>query len=193
MKVVGIILAAGSSRRFGDADKLLMEINGKPLIRHAVDCALESHCAEVHVITRLDADRIEATLAGLPITIWSNPRHADGIGASIAFGIANLSTGVDGALILPADMPWMETTLLNTLIERFAAAGGGSIVYPTTSEGEQRNPVIWPKAEFGHLRKLNTDKGGRNLMANRPTAKIAVKASNNGAFRDIDTLGDIHG
>ena len=34
-----ILLAAGLSERFGDEDKLLALLNGKPIIQHAIEAA----------------------------------------------------------------------------------------------------------------------------------------------------------
>lgn len=193
MKVACIILAAGRSQRFGEADKLLLEINGKPLIRHAVDCALASRCSLVHVVTQPDAGPIETALAGLPVIMRGNPRYAEGIGTSIACGVAGLGPDTDGAMILPADMPWMQASVLNALIEHFEGSGGRSIVYPTTAAGEQRNPVVWPRPQFHALCELEGDVGGRALLDAATGAKIPVTVSSDSVFRDVDTPRDVTG
>lgn len=191
MKIAAIVLAAGSSSRFGAANKLLAEVGGKPLIRRAVDCALQSSSAEVHVIVRPADTGLEGAIAGLPVNIGRNPRHAGGMGASISFAVAALAPDIDGALILPADMPWMEPSLLDTLIERFEAAGGGVIAYPATADGEQRNPVLWPECEFANLSRLEPSCGARALIHASKTPKIHINVCNERVFRDVDTPGDL--
>ena len=49
--VAAVILAAGESRRSGDANKLLFEAGGAPLVRRAAGAALASRAAEVITVT----------------------------------------------------------------------------------------------------------------------------------------------
>jgi len=191
MKVACIILAAGRSQRFGEADKLLAKVNGKLLIRSSAECALKSQCTVVQIVTRPDADQLLEALSGLRVVIRPNPQFAEGIGSSIACGISGLAPNIAGALILPADMPWMQSSLLNTLIEHFRAKGGKSIVYPTTPQGEQRNPVLWPQSEFSNLIKLNGDQGARRLIAATTAEKVEITVQRDEVFRDVDTPTDV--
>lgn len=193
MNIACIILAAGLSRRFGEADKLLVEVGGKPLIWHAARCALNSRCNSVVVVTKPDAARRISALDGLAVSFCPNTNYANGIGSSISAGIASLAADIDGALILPADMPWMESGLIDRLIAEFEGCGGKAVVYPTTATGEQRNPVLWPRSEFRSLLNLNADQGARGLIASRPVDRIEVKVANDAIFRDIDTPDDIPG
>ena len=90
MKVDCIVLAAGLSRRFGETDKLLVEVGGQPLIRRAATCALNTRCNRVVVVTGKDAAQISSALNGLAVTLCPNSAHTDGIGSSISAGIASL-------------------------------------------------------------------------------------------------------
>ena len=51
MKIGAVLLAAGRSQRFGDGDKLLAEINGRPLISHALAALGDSSVADIAIVT----------------------------------------------------------------------------------------------------------------------------------------------
>ncbi|MBU1211623.1 MAG: nucleotidyltransferase family protein [Alphaproteobacteria bacterium] len=193
MKVDCIVLAAGLSRRFGETDKLMAEVGGKPLIWHAATCALNARCNRVVVVIGRDGEQIISALDGLAVTLCPNPVHDKGIGSSISAGVASLPAATDGVLILPADMPWMQSDLIDRLISVFAAAGGKAVVYPTTAGGEQRNPVLWPRSEFRNLVKLNADQGARGLIAGTSNERIEVLVADDRIFRDIDSPHDLPG
>ena len=89
--IAAIVLGAGRSSRMGGPNKLLAEINGKPLIRMVVEQALASHARPVIVVTGHQRERVEAVLSGLPVKFVHNPHFADGLGTSLRAGIAALS------------------------------------------------------------------------------------------------------
>ena len=61
-EVVAVLLAAGASTRFGTANKLVAEIDGRPLVRAVADAVLGAGVAEVVVVTGADAALIERAL-----------------------------------------------------------------------------------------------------------------------------------
>ena len=66
-----VILAAGMSTRF-PGNKLLYEVNGKPLIRHIVESALESKADEVIVVLGHEIEKISAKIEDLDVVIVYN-------------------------------------------------------------------------------------------------------------------------
>ena len=98
--VAAVILAAGESRRSGDANKLLFEAGGAPLVRCAAGAALASRAAEVITVTGYEADLIIATLAGLDLRVVQNPDYHDGLSTSLKAGISAVPEGRTGALVL---------------------------------------------------------------------------------------------
>ncbi len=164
MRLGGILLAAGASARFGPDNKLLAEIDGVPMIRRTAAALIESELDEIVAVTGADAHRVERALSGLGMRIVHNPDWQSGMGTSIAAGIEALSPGLDGAFIVPADMPFLPVSLLQRLADAFAASGAEAIVFPITAEGEQRNPVLWPARCFVALKHLHGVAGGKALL-----------------------------
>ena len=81
-EAAAVVLAAGRSRRFGRANKLLRPVAGTPMVRRVVETALESRARPVIVVTGHEAEAIEAALAGLPLVLARNPDYGSGLARS---------------------------------------------------------------------------------------------------------------
>jgi molybdenum cofactor cytidylyltransferase len=66
-EVAAVLLAAGASTRFGTENKLVAEINGRPLVRATADAVLGAGIAEVVVVTGSEPGLVERALDGLSI------------------------------------------------------------------------------------------------------------------------------
>jgi molybdenum cofactor cytidylyltransferase len=180
-RIAAVILAAGSSRRMG-ANKLLATIGGKPLVRIVADAAIGSRASPVVVVTGNDAGEVMDVLSGLPVTEAFNPNHASGLAGSLAAGLAALPANADGAVVLLADMPGVDATLVDRLIAAFRP---GRIVVPTF-RGRRGNPVVWSQEFFPQLRNLSGDVGGRFVIEANGPAVIEVGAGD-AVASDVDT------
>ena len=194
MTLALILLAAGLSRRFGSADKLLAPFEGEPLIVRAarVLCHVRSDCSLTLVIPpnadALTASVHAAKLQPLPHLVI-NANAGSGIGTSIAAAIASLDNTVTAALITPADMPFLTTALIETLIAAHLADGGLRPTHPMLPDGTQMNPVIWPRSAFAKLAALNGDTGGKSILAHYACCEVIVPEFR--AFADVDTPEDL--
>ncbi len=70
--IAALVLAAGRSSRMGGPNKLLEKIAGRPLVRIVAEAALASRARPVIVVTGHQRERVEAALAGLPVTFVHN-------------------------------------------------------------------------------------------------------------------------
>ncbi len=188
-----VLLAAGASRRFGADNKLLIEIDGTPLVRRVAERLVSSRVAGVMVVTGFEAERIRDALAGLDIHFVENPDFAEGLAASIKCGIAALPEDSDAAMIVLGDMPGTTQALLDKLIGIFEEGPGEKIVFPERKGGAQGNPVIWPARYFSELLKLSGDKGAKQLISQYREAVRPVPVGDEVALGDIDTPGDLEG
>ena len=191
MSLAAIILAAGSSRRFGTGNKLLADIDGMPLIRHVALRVLASRAGRVLVVTGHQNDKVEQALAGLDVICVHNTRHLDGMSTTVAAGIKALPAEVQAAMITPGDLPEISPQLIDRLIAIATASGGERIVFPTLPTGEQRNPVLWPKHYFAELAALSGDTGARGLIKKHQAQALPVPMTTPEAFADIDRPEDL--
>jgi molybdenum cofactor cytidylyltransferase len=189
--VAGILLAAGSSQRFGAGNKLLANVDGRPLIFWVASHLTRSHVHEVVVVTGPDRLEIEQALNDFKLRFVHNPDHQWGMGRSIAVGVASLSPETQGVLICPGDMPEVSPALIDTLIGVFERNGGEAIVYPSLADGSQRNPVLWPRRFYPRLAALDGPAGGKALLAELANEAVAVPVAEGHEFIDIDTAEDL--
>jgi molybdenum cofactor cytidylyltransferase len=145
----------------------------------------------VVVVTGYARDSVEAALADLDIRVAFNPRFASGLASSLSAGVSVLPKDVVGALVLLGDMPWIEPTLIDTLIDAFLARKGPLAAVPLR-EGRRGNPVLLGRELFEVALRLTGDEGARRLIgALSADELVEVEASGVGATFDVDTPSDL--
>jgi molybdenum cofactor cytidylyltransferase len=185
-KIAGVVLAAGRSSRMGTLNKLLIGVDGKPMVRHAVEATLAAGLAPVIVVTGHERDRVTAALAGLPVTLVHNADYAQGLSTSLRAGLAAVPAEAEGALIGLADMPRVTAGELKRLIAAFDPREGRAIVVPTR-QGKRGNPVLWARQFFAEMRTVAGDVGARHLIGVYPELVAEVEMTGDGVLTDIDT------
>ena len=189
--IAAIVLAAGSSIRFGAENKLLADADGLPLVARVVSPLLASRLSPVIVVTGHERRRVEAALAGLPVQFVHNTRHLEGMGGSVAAGASAVPPGVAGILITPGDTPNLSGALVVKLMSAFEAEAGKKIAFPVTSGGEQRNPVIWPARLLPELKLLSGEKGAKAVIERHGLETVAVPVAHDDDLLDIDRAQDL--
>lgn len=187
--VGAILLAAGQSRRMGSTNKLLLRIDGEPMVRRAARTLLDSRAEEVVAVLGHQADAVAEALSGLPLRQVRNAAHADGQMTSVRCGLASLPDRYRGILVGLADQPGLTPADIDFVIDAFDAGDGRHIVVPVR-DGRRGNPIVLAaglKADF-EGRDLNF--GCRNLMARHPHLVQGVEAPDDRYLGDIDTPGD---
>jgi molybdenum cofactor cytidylyltransferase len=192
MAAIGaILLAAGASQRFGTENKLLVDLGGQPLVRRVAEEITRSGVTEVLVVTGYDQPSILRALEGMPVRFIHNANWTAGMGASIATGISAVGPEIEGAFIVPGDMPFLTCGLLDSLVVAFDRNRGDRVIVPATPSGEQRNPILWPRRFFPKLNSLSGAEGAKHLLLSVVTESISVTADDAGVFGDVDTRADL--
>ncbi|OAI30585.1 4-diphosphocytidyl-2C-methyl-D-erythritol synthase [Methylosinus sp. R-45379] len=186
--VVALVLAAGNGERFGSARfKLLEELDGKPLMRHAVDAALASQAGRTLVVTGHANERVEAALAGAPVALVHNANYREGLASSLRAGVAQVG-GESGALVLLADMPAVTPAILDILIDAFDATDAAAVV--PTRNGRRGNPVLLGRTLFPQLATIAGDKGAREMLR-ISTGVIEIEIGDDAVLTDVDAPADL--
>jgi len=185
-RIAALVLAAGRSSRMGTINKLLINVDGKPMVRHAVDAVREAGLSPVIVVTGHEHERVEAALAGLPIKLVHNPAFAEGLSASLKAGLAAVPKDADGVLIGLGDMPQVGATDIERLVLAFNPVEGRAIIVPVRN-GKRGNPVLWAKRFIPDMQKVAGDVGARHLIGAYPEAVAEIEMPGDGVLTDIDT------
>lgn len=180
-----IILAAGLSRRMGERNKLLLPIDGKPMIRHVVETYLAAVDGQVCVVTGFEADRIEAALAGLQIQIVHNANYQAGQPFSVRSGLL-AAPHARHLLIGLGDQPQLTTSDLCALMSAHLVADIEKISIPV-QQPTRGNPIIVPAGLCARLLADQANPGCGKFTRANPELAQHIPMSQPGFFSDIDT------
>lgn len=172
--VAGIVLAAGSSTRFGSA-KQLLDWKGKPFVRHVAETALHAGLEPVLVVTGFHHADVESALSGLPVLIVHNPDYAQGQSTSIKAALSSPSINpkdlgrvgegqVGAAIFLLADQPQIPVEVVRALTEAHTRSLA-PILAPLVLEERRANPVLFDHDVFPDLIQITGDVGGRAVFS----------------------------
>ena len=181
-----IVLAAGQSRRMGETNKLLIEVDGRPILAHVVRTLCAAGLPPPIVVTGCEAERVRAALADTPVRFVHNADFADGLSTSIRAGVSSIPETWSGCFICLGDMPEVTPATLRALMEAFDPAAGRSICVPV-HEGRRGNPVLWARQHFPRLMALSGDVGARHLLAELKDEVAEVETPSPGVLQDVDT------
>ncbi|WP_339764498.1 nucleotidyltransferase family protein [uncultured Hoeflea sp.] len=184
-----IVLAAGLSRRMGDVNKLLIEINGTPMIRATVSACAALCDAPVTVVTGHQADDIEQALAGLNARFVHNPDFATGQAGSVVAGL-NAVPEARTTLVVLGDQPLLDRSALERLLELHRAGDQTRITIPVNG-AERGNPLVIPLVLKPALLADKTNPGCRKFTRDNPDKVHRLETQDPGYFTDLDTLEDL--
>jgi molybdenum cofactor cytidylyltransferase len=185
-KIASIVLAAGAARRFGGR-KQLAQLDGRPLLEHAIASAAKSASDMVVVVLGANADAIESgvDLGGALVVRcpdWEQGRHA-----SLRAGLAALDPGVAAALITLGDEPFLASAASDRLIE---ARRPDLEVLRATHDGRPGHPVLVERPLFATLMALS-EPGASPAAVLREARGEAVPCEDLGGSVDVDTRADL--
>lgn len=196
-RLAGVVLAAGSSARAGPANKLLLPLDGRPLVWWAVQAAVQAGLDPVVLVTAPGDDEVLAATADFDVVRIENDAPGRGLASSLVLGVGAVAGSgpgwvagsVDAAAILLGDMPWVRSAHVERLIEAFDPGAGHAICIPTY-EGRRGNPVVWGARFFDEIGGLQGDRGARVLLERHGAWVKEVPMDDAAVLRDIDTLDE---
>ncbi len=183
--IAAVVLAAGLARRMG-RQKLLLQLQGKPVVRWSVEHVI-GHVEDVVIVTGPEDTAIREALGDLTVRFAVNPRPQDGQGTSIAAGVAALKPWTTAALIALGDQPRMPRAVIPTLLDALRRSGK-AIVAPVY-QGVQGTPVVFSSEVFAELRALKGDAGARAVVKHDPE-RVETVAFDLAMPPDVDTPED---
>lgn len=178
----GILLAAGEGTRFG-SNKLVHPLaDGTPM---AVASARTLHTVLARCIAVVsDAQgTLAQLLAAAGLQVIANPHAPDGMGTSIACGVA-ASPDAGGWVIALADMPAVPGCVIQSVAAGLAR--GADIIAPVY-RGQRGHPVGFAPVHAPALCALQDDRGARDIIAAHRDTLELIDTQDSGVVLDIDT------
>lgn len=189
--IAGILLAAGFSRRFGVADKLMHRLSdGRPLAQVAAQNLLQALPFTVAVVRPGNLALAELLTAAGAQVVYSAADARD-MSASLAAAVrhaAKSKPAVAGFVIALADMPYIRPQTIGNIAA--ALAGGNGIVVPVYRQ-QRGHPVAFAAKFRGELERLSGDEGARSIVLRHPHEVCLLECDDPGIVADIDTPSDL--
>jgi molybdenum cofactor cytidylyltransferase len=184
--IVGILLAAGASRRFG-ADKLTHILPNGDLMAVRACRNLLAGTDSVLVVVRPGSDQLAALLQAEGAEVRVCPDADQGMSASLVFGV-RARPEATGWLIALADMPWIAPTTIRKVAD--ALRLGATIVAPTW-QGRRGHPVGFSQVLGPKIAALSGDEGAKAVIQAYLGQLQLINCDDSGVLQDIDKPEDL--
>lgn len=184
MKLAVIVLAAGVSRRFGAANKLLQPLQGQPLLMHVLQLAKQIPASQYCAVCSKETAPL-ASDNGWQVVI--NPQPEQGQSSSLRLGLSACRDS-DGCLFLLGDQPFVTLETLQKLIAAFGQEP--HCIHGCRVEGRFSIPSVFPADVYEELLAQTGDVGGRQVMQAHPERVRMIDVASKEHF-DIDTAEDL--
>ena len=186
LKIGCVVMAAGNAERFGE-NKLAALVNGKPLIRLALEAVPPT--LETVVVTQYDE---VATIANeFGFSVIRNPHPHLGISHTIYLGTEHLEH-CDGILYMVSDQPLLRRESVEKIVSLWRSHP--NCIVGAAGEGIRGNPNLFPREFFPALLSLQGDRGGNGIIRANEDRLLLVEIHKN-ELADVDTksaLAEIH-
>jgi molybdenum cofactor cytidylyltransferase len=182
--IVGILLAAGRSTRFG-SDKLLVPLaDGVPVAIAALS-NLAQAVDDVVAVVRPGDEPLARALGAGGARVTACPRASEGMGASLAWGV-RASPLASAWLVALADMPWIRAQSVARVAE---AMKNGASIAAAGCRDIRGHPVGFASTFYADLVALSGDEGAKAILSRQRIS--IVETGDNGVLRDVDTPEDL--
>ena len=184
--IAAIVLAAGSSQRMGEHNKLHLPIDGVALLRRSLQTLLATNVDDVVVVLGHEQESTRALIDGLPLQIVYNEAHSAGQMTSVHCGLAALENNHDGVIIALGDQPALTVADINYLIDAYQQRVSGEVVVPTF-DGQRGNPIIISNKCRADILAGTRNLGCRKFIEKNPELVCKVEMPGPGVLIDLDT------
>jgi molybdenum cofactor cytidylyltransferase len=185
--IVGVLLAAGESRRMG-ALKQLLPYRDKSLVEHCVDNLLASKLDEVIVVTGHRDSEVRAAIGSRPVKIVHNAHYQQGMASSIKRGIDEVSDTARACVIALVDQPRIEPETIDRLIETYQR--DASLVVIPSYRQKSGHPILIDLTLREEILAMDPEVGLRQVVQAHREGISRVEVSSPSVLEDCDLPED---
>lgn len=190
--ISAILLAAGSSKRMGDSNKLLLRIGERQVLQKCLDALMQANVDEIIVVTGFENKEVSQSIFHEDLfTIVHNESHESGMTSSIQCGLKAVSEKAEAYMICLGDMPMLSSADLNVMVEQWhdQLDHKQKILRPMHKD-RFGNPVIFSSTYKQAILDHESPEGCKEIIALNKAQVIPCEMTNDHIFRDIDTPED---
>jgi molybdenum cofactor cytidylyltransferase len=186
--VAGVVLAAGTSTRMGH-NKLLLELDAETLVHRAVRRVVNAGLDQVFVVLGHEADRVRQAIGSLKCQTVFNPNYEAGVNSSLRAGIHAVSeSSAQAAVVVLADMPFVTTAMIRTLVNEFRTSDGPLVI--SDYQGINAPPMLYDRSLFHELAVSEGQGCGKHVVKrHRHEARSVTWPAE--ALTDLDVPADV--
>ena len=181
MKLTGVILAAGASKRLG-RPKALLTFRGETFLNRLL-AHFSGVCCEVIVVTRPDQPMIETRDRGLNPKFVVNPEPGLGMLSSLQCGLAAISQKAEAVIFSPVDYAPVQRDTIQKIVEAF----NGILTLPTY-EGKRGHPCIVSRQLATELLALPVTDSAKKVIYTHLSEARLVAVEDKRTVEDVDDM-----
>lgn len=183
--IVAVVLSAGASSRMG-RPKALLPVDGVPFIERIVRALEHTEVDRTLVVLGHNAEAMREAIAYLGVDTVVNPDYARGQLSSLHTAIRALDgEPVEAILVHLVDHPFIESRLVDRMIERFRAEG--KLIVVPRFNGRRGHPVLFSSKLFPEFLAASLDTGAKPVVRGHPAETLELDTDEAGILVDIDT------
>ncbi len=185
VSIAGVVLAAGSSTRMG-RNKLLLTLDGEPMVRRTLRATLEAALEPVVVVLGHEPERVREAISGLGCRTVVNPDHAQGVRLSVQVGIREVSEA-RAAVVILADMPFVTAAMIRALVDRYRESTSPLV---SSQYGDvNAPPTLYDRSLFPEMLAMTGEGCGKQVVR-RHLHEAAFVTWPEAALADVDLPED---
>ena len=198
-RVGGLCLAAGQSQRMGEGtNKLILPIDGIPLVCWPVDAMRDAGLGPLRVVTGFESRRVEQELAVRECVFYEHADWESGMGSSLAFGARQMMSEVvrgeatwEAMLVCLGDLPGLRSATVEKVLGAASPDRIEEQIVIPTFKGRRGHPVLFGRKYWSALARLSGDRGAKAIAESAGDHLVEVEVETKAIFADLDTPEDL--
>jgi CTP:molybdopterin cytidylyltransferase MocA len=165
--------------------KQLLELNGRPVIKHCLDCIAASGVTDIVVVLGRNGNEVAQAMGSAPAKIAYNISPESEMVESVRAGLGKIDTSASGVLVCLSDHPLVSPDTLRKIVLTHIE-DPESIIVPLF-KGRKGHPSLFP---LSLVREVFSGLNLRDVIAQHADRVHAVDVPDEGVILDMDTPGD---
>jgi molybdenum cofactor cytidylyltransferase len=182
--ITGVVLAAGGSKRLGQA-KQLLPYGGAPLLGHVLQTARGCPFDQLLCVVGGASAEVRRWVDLRSVEVVENTSYGDGCSSSIAAALEHVDQRCEVLVLMLGDQPGVGVAHVECLLD---GCGDAPLAVCGYTDG-RGHPLAFARSTFGELASLHGDKGVWKLMDRWGDQVVEVEMEGTIPL-DVDTWDD---